>query len=122
MAVGGAVVGRGQKGVDSELRLLAPGEHVLTDSEVDAMGGQAAVYDFRKQLRSGAAPMGYQYAPASAPAVTARPATVAAVPAATPPVYVQNPFTGAYLLAQVGSVANGAIKSADSDTKRMRVG
>lgn len=67
MAGGGAVVGPGAKGVDSELRLLAPGEHVLTDSEVDAMGGQAAVYSFRAQLQSGQSPMGYQYAPAGAP-------------------------------------------------------
>ena len=67
MAVGGAVLGRGQKGVDSELRLLAPGEHVLSDSDVDAMGGQAAVYEFRKGLHSGGS-TGYQYAPAAAPA------------------------------------------------------
>lgn len=70
MADGGAVLGRGQKGVDSELRLLAPGEHVLDDGDVDAMGGQAGVYEFRKQLHSGGAAMGYQYAPAAAPAVT----------------------------------------------------
>ncbi|BCW61789.1 hypothetical protein StoSoilB22_07620 [Arthrobacter sp. StoSoilB22] len=76
MATGGAVVGRGQKGIDSELRLLAPGEHVLPDSDVDAMGGQGGVYEFRKQLHSGAGPMGYQYAPAAAPA-----RSVAAVPA-----------------------------------------
>lgn len=122
MAVGGAVVGRGQKGVDSELRLLAPGEHVLSDRDVDAMGGQGGVYEFRRQLHSGAGPMGYQYAPAAAPAVTVRPAPAQPAPTAAPPVYVQNPFTGAYLLAQVGSVAEGAIKSADSGSKFTRVG
>jgi TP901 family phage tail tape measure protein len=52
-ATGGAVTGPGAKGVDSERRLLAPGEHVLTDSDVDAMGGQSAVYAFRQQLHSG---------------------------------------------------------------------
>ncbi|MEV7606119.1 phage tail tape measure protein [Paenarthrobacter sp. NPDC089322] len=66
MATGGAVVGRGQKGVDSELRLLAPGEHVLSDRDVDAMGGQDAVYAFRRQLQAGGG-VGYQYAPAAAP-------------------------------------------------------
>jgi TP901 family phage tail tape measure protein len=43
----------GPKGVDSRLFYGAKGEHVLTDSDVDAMGGQAAVYAFRKQLHDG---------------------------------------------------------------------
>jgi TP901 family phage tail tape measure protein len=43
----------GPKGVDSKLFWGAKGEHVLTDSDVDAMGGQAAVYAFRKQLHDG---------------------------------------------------------------------
>lgn len=122
MAVGGAVLGRGQKGVDSELRLLAPGEHVLSDSDVDAMGGQAGVYEFRKQLHSGGAAMGYQYSPAAAPAVTHRAPDVAPVAAQTPPVYVQNPFTGAYLLAQVDSRAAGVVAGADSSSQFTRRG
>jgi TP901 family phage tail tape measure protein len=51
-ATGGPVYGPGPKGVDSELRMLAPGEHVLTADDVDAMGGQAAVMAMRSGLHS----------------------------------------------------------------------
>jgi TP901 family phage tail tape measure protein len=54
-ASGGAIYGAGAKGVDSVRAVLAPGEHVLSDDDVDAMGGQDAVYAFRKQLHNGAA-------------------------------------------------------------------
>ena len=43
----------GPKGVDSQLFFGAKGEHVLTTADVDAMGGQQAVYQFRKQLHAG---------------------------------------------------------------------
>ena len=43
----------GPKGVDSQLFFGAKGEHVLTAPEVDAMGGQQAVYQFRAQVRAG---------------------------------------------------------------------
>jgi len=46
-------VAPGPKGVDSQLFIGAKGEHVLTAGEVDAMGGQQAVYRFRAQVRSG---------------------------------------------------------------------
>lgn len=52
-AMGGAILGPGPKGVDSLHYMLAPGEHVLTAREVDAMGGQQAVYAFRARLRNG---------------------------------------------------------------------
>jgi len=55
-ASGGEIAGAGPKGVDSELILAAPGEHMLTAREVDMMGGQQAVYRFRAQLRSGSVP------------------------------------------------------------------
>ncbi|MGK3957898.1 phage tail tape measure protein [Arthrobacter sp. R4] len=67
-AAGGAIYGSGPKGVDKDMYRLARGEHVLTDEDVDAMGGQSAVYAFRNQLHSGGAKAGIQYAPASAPA------------------------------------------------------
>jgi hypothetical protein len=51
-ATGGPVIGPGPKGKDSELRMLAPGEHVITAEEVDAAGGHAAVEDWRRALRS----------------------------------------------------------------------
>lgn len=54
-AEGGPVFGPGPKGKDSVLKLLAPGEHVLDTGDVDAMGGQAAVSQFRKQLHAGTA-------------------------------------------------------------------
>lgn len=43
----------GPKGVDSQLFYGAKGEHVFTDKDVDAMGGQDAVYRFRASLHSG---------------------------------------------------------------------
>jgi len=50
-ADGGAIDGSGPKGKDSVPAWLAPGEHVLTADEVDALGGQSAVYAFRKAIR-----------------------------------------------------------------------
>ena len=49
-AEGGAIDGPGPKGRDSVPAVLAPGEHVLTAGDVDAMGGQANVYRFRDAL------------------------------------------------------------------------
>jgi hypothetical protein len=54
-ADGGAIYGKGPKGVDSVRAVLAPGEHVLTADEVDRMGGQAGVYAMRAAIKSGAA-------------------------------------------------------------------
>jgi TP901 family phage tail tape measure protein len=53
MAEGGAVYGPGPIGKDSVHALLAPGEHVLTATDVARLGGQAGVYALRSQLRSG---------------------------------------------------------------------
>ncbi|MHA7261910.1 phage tail tape measure protein [Arthrobacter sp. TMN-37] len=53
-ATGGAVYGPGTGTSDSIPARLSNGEHVLTAREVQAMGGQAAVYGFRSRLRSGA--------------------------------------------------------------------
>lgn len=55
-ASGGAVLGPGQKGRDSLLAMMAPGEHVLTAGEVDMLGGQDAVYQLRAAIRSGKLP------------------------------------------------------------------
>jgi TP901 family phage tail tape measure protein len=55
-ATGGAIYGPGTKGKDSVPAMLAPGEHVLTDRDVDRMGGQASVYAFRSALAAGALP------------------------------------------------------------------
>ncbi|MFJ4287970.1 phage tail tape measure protein [Paenarthrobacter nicotinovorans] len=124
MAVGGAVIGRGPKGVDSEPRLLAPGEHVLSDADVDAMGGQAAVYDFRRQLHAGATPMGYEYAPAGAPAVSRS----AAAPVAAGPTEMTGTLvmdSGEVLGVFRGiatTVSRDAVNAADAASQFRRVG
>lgn len=69
-AKGGPVNGPGPKGVDSERFLLAPGEYVLSDRDVDAMGGQAAVTAFRQQLHNGGGGVRPMYA-APAPSAPA---------------------------------------------------
>lgn len=51
-ATGGPITG-GIPGVDSVPLLGMPGEHMLTTSDVDALGGQAGVYRFRAALQAG---------------------------------------------------------------------
>lgn len=51
MSSGGPVHGNGPKGVDSVRTMLAPGEHVLSDKEVDAAGGHGAIEAWRAALR-----------------------------------------------------------------------
>ncbi|KQQ65083.1 hypothetical protein ASF63_14035 [Microbacterium sp. Leaf320] len=53
MSTGGPVIGRGTKGVDSELRMVAPGEHVIPANEVDAAGGHQGIEAYRASLRGG---------------------------------------------------------------------
>ncbi|MGW9587501.1 phage tail tape measure protein [Microbacterium sp. NPDC055455] len=52
-ASGGAVYGPGTSTSDSVIAALSTGEHVLTAADVDAMGGQHAVYAFRESLHGG---------------------------------------------------------------------
>lgn len=111
-ASGGAIFGKGPKGVDSVRSLLAPGEHVLTASEVDKMGGQAAVYAMRAAVRSGAA-----YSAPSAPVATA-----AFGGGNMPPIYIMSPFTGEYVLAQMDTRAAGAIAKSDRQSTYTRTG
>lgn len=49
-ADGGPINGSGPKGRDSVAMWGAPGEHVFTADDVDAMGGHGAVYSFRNAL------------------------------------------------------------------------
>jgi hypothetical protein len=49
-ANGGAMFGPGSATSDSIFAMLSNGEHVLSASDVDAMGGQESVYQFRKFL------------------------------------------------------------------------
>lgn len=50
---GGPVLGGGPRGVDSQLRWLAPDEHVWTTDEVDAAGGHGAMFALRAAARAG---------------------------------------------------------------------
>ncbi|MFF9565726.1 phage tail tape measure protein [Leifsonia sp. NPDC014704] len=74
-ADGGAIYGPGGPRDDMVIRRLSNGEHVLDAADVQAMGGQAAVYRFREALHSGAG----LYASASAPVA---PTFASAAPAA----------------------------------------
>lgn len=52
-ATGGPIIGPGPKGRDSILMYGAPGEHMITSSEVDAVGGHGMIYRLRAAMRSG---------------------------------------------------------------------
>lgn len=52
LAAGGPITG-GRPGVDSVPIMAMPGEHMLTTSDVDKMGGQAGVFRFRHALQAG---------------------------------------------------------------------
>jgi hypothetical protein len=56
-ARGGAVNG-GIRGKDSVSAMLMPGEHVWTTKEVNALGGQKAMYGLREAVRSGRLSLG----------------------------------------------------------------
>lgn len=55
-AVGGAVYGPGTATSDSIDARLSNGEHIWTAAEVDALGGQGAVYALRAAVRAGRRP------------------------------------------------------------------
>jgi len=120
-ATGGRVTGPGTTTSDSVPAWLSKDEFVLTAAAASKIG-----YGNLEKLNGGditpIKTMGYEYAPAGAPAVTHRAPDVAPAAAQTPPVYVQNPFTGAYLLAQVDSRAAGVVRSADSVSQFTRKG
>jgi len=116
-ASGGAIYGSGPKGVDSVRTRLAPGEHVLTDADVDAMGGQSAVYAFRNQLHDGGVRPSYGAPAPSAPAAIGgfgQPGQ------AMGDIYVQNPFTGEYLLAQVDGRVGAGLNQVSRQVGGMR--
>ncbi|MBN6192081.1 phage tail tape measure protein [Aneurinibacillus sp. BA2021] len=118
-ATGGPVVGPGTGTSDSIVRRLSNGEHVLTAADVQAMGGQEAVMQMRASLHSGTAAepvwvrSGQEFGMFSG-----TPGQSAALPA----VYVQNPFTGEYLLAEVSTVASGVVQKYDDARSRVTRG
>lgn len=113
-AAGGAVYGAGSKGVDSVRSVLAPGEHVLSDSDVDAMGGQAAVYAFRNQLHNGGGVRPMYAAPAPlAPAARGGSAVPDSLEANVQ-VYIGNEAIDSRMVRHV----NSGIKAANTDAVR----
>ncbi|WP_423184306.1 phage tail tape measure protein [Arthrobacter sp. NyZ413] len=114
-ASGGAVYGAGPKGVDSERFLLAPGEHVLTDKDVDAMGGQEAVYAFRKQLHNGGTRPLYA-APAPAAPVVASGANAGALPDVN--VFIGNEAIDPRMVRIAENVSGAALTAANRDAGR----
>lgn len=77
-ADGGAIYGPGGPRDDKIPAMLSNGEHVLTASDVQAMGGQAAVYQFRSNLR-GFADGGAVAPPVYSPAYASGGGSVASV-------------------------------------------
>lgn len=93
----------GPKGVDSKNYRLAKGEHVLTAQDVDAMGGQQAVYAMRQQLHNGSLTAARVTQP------VAQQTAVGSLGNLT--VYVQNPFTGEQVRAAVVTVARNEVEN-----------
>lgn len=112
MSTGGPVHGPGPKGIDSELRKLAPGEHVIPADEVDAAGGHSAIEAWRSSLLTGSERYGTWQAPDRAGYVQSQPQAAPQLP----PIYIQSPVTGEYLLAKTTEIANGVVRAkAQSD-------
>ena len=92
------------------------GEHVLTTPEVDAFGGHDAVYRMRKAALAGdrsfaiGGTVGQSYGQRYAAMSSAQPAPQITVGApSVGDIYVQNPWTGDYMRAEMVTVANGQI-------------
>jgi hypothetical protein len=122
-ATGGRVFGPGTTTSDSIDARLSKDEYVLTAAAAQKIG-----YDNLDRMNGGDVtpikPMGYQYAPAGAPAVTARPVVTASggPTQMTGTLSLDSGQVFGTFRGVATEVANGAIRSVDSDTKRMRVG
>jgi TP901 family phage tail tape measure protein len=95
-AGGGAIYGPGTATSDSILARLSTGEHVLTASDVQKIGGQSAVYRLRAAIQAGMVRFADGGTVGGSSLVSPK-----VMVSTTPAIYVQNPFTGKYLLAQV---------------------
>jgi TP901 family phage tail tape measure protein len=114
-ASGGAVYGPGPKGIDSVPHLLAPGEHVLSDKDVDALGGQQAVYALRAAIRSGAS---------RAEVTNMAVSSSAASKSAGGPSTFQGKLylDSGEFIGYVKGVAEAVVEEADRDFSRRRIG
>jgi hypothetical protein len=100
------------RGTDTVPAMLTPGEIVMRTAAVDSIGAGNLLY----------ANATGQLPPRSAPAMA--PATMGGfgAPASMGDVYVQNPFTGEYMLAQMDRRAAGVLASADKQSAYSRTG
>ncbi|MDI3194811.1 phage tail tape measure protein [Pseudarthrobacter sp. AL07] len=107
-AGGGAIDGSGPKGVDKDTYRLARGEHVWTAQEVDAVGGQSAMYQMRRAaLDGGVRPM---YG-ASAPAAVMGGAGTTNVSAPDVRVFIGNEQIDARIEVVAGSVTDAKLNN-----------
>ncbi|ALV44711.1 hypothetical protein MB46_03470 [Arthrobacter alpinus] len=131
-ATGGAIYGPGTGTSDDVPIMASNGEHMFTAAEVQMMGGQQAVYQFRAGLKqSGGIPghaTGGAIGAIMTPSRQLMPAGGggASSPSLNATVVVENPWTGEQVQAVVKSVAiseaNSAIRSADKNSAYQRVG
>ena len=99
------------RGTDTVPAMLTPGEFVVNaDATAANLGLLHAINS------------GYKFGPAPAPVAPAAMGGFAAPAAAMGDIYVQNPFTGEYMLAQMDRRAAGVVKSADSQSRYTRAG
>ncbi|MBD8012657.1 tape measure protein [Microbacterium sp. Re1] len=129
-ATGGPVFGPGPKGKDSELRMLAPGEHVVTAAEVDAAGGHAAIMRWRQSILNGSipglaagGPVRPESVPVSARVVTGAPVVNVAAPS-MPSEFVLKDMDGALIgrmqVEAAGVVAGNSARVASGIRSRRR--
>ncbi|WP_168429356.1 phage tail tape measure protein [Microbacterium sp. K24] len=118
-ATGGPVIGPGTGTSDSIIRRLSNGEHVLTAREVQAAGGHSQIEEWRAALAAGPGSQASFYARQAEPVymtgsqIGSGGGGWSSTPAQLPPIYIQSPVTGEYLLAQTVDIADSRIKNYD---------
>ncbi|MFD2839328.1 phage tail tape measure protein [Populibacterium corticicola] len=125
-AKGGPIEGPGTGTSDEIPAMLSNGEHVWTAAEVQAAGGHGNVAQLRRQALLNDLPQfkdGGQVSrhpvlttPHVQPQAVAAPAPHVSVN--VPDIYVQNPFTGEYMKAEMRSVADKQIKVAVNTARK----
>lgn len=117
-AEGGAVTSPGVKGVDSVPYILAPGEHVFDDGDVDKLGGQGNTYGLRKALEAGGITGAAKFLMGLSGAVAAMPGLSGGnAPAAAPS--SSRSSSGAQRVVTVGAVSIGRFDDAHAFFDRM---
>ncbi len=125
-AKGGAIEGPGTGTSDDVLMWGSNGEHVWTAREVQAAGGHGNVAQLRRQALLNDLPQFKDGGQVNRlPALTtpnmqpyAMPAPAPHISVSVPDIYVQNPWTGEYMKAEMASVADKQIKVAVSTARK----